>query len=70
MEENYKKPGFFFNAEKLLVDREQADPFNARFPAETTYSHPYVDCHSTGYIQYTFRGNAVVILNTVVTGTR
>ncbi len=66
MEENKKVPGGWFDDEKLLVDREQANPFQEDQFGSEVHTFPYENKHSTGYIRYILQEKSLVILDCVI----
>jgi hypothetical protein len=66
MEENVRMPEGFFDKEKLLVDKEIADPFLENQYSNEIYMHPFNNGESKGYIRYKIEGKSLIILDCVI----
>ncbi len=60
-----KMPGGFFDKDKLLVDREIADPFEEVRVEDEVYAYPFTEnaTDRKGYVRYKLQGNTVVIVD-------
>ncbi len=65
MEEKMKMPGGFFDKDKLLVDKEIADPFGEVNLLDETYEFPFTESSTNrkGCIRYKLQGKTVIIVD-------